>query len=118
MIRKITVLFLLAAVGCGSLRAMNSLFARSSRTTPQQQQQQTAPITPSVPVPGCVPAPAGLIGWWPFDGNGSDFFWKNNAVLTAGSVFTTGRVAQALHFDGVGDVAVLTGSSTLNVGTS
>jgi hypothetical protein len=47
----------------------------------------------------CVPAPSGLVSWWPGDGNANDIQDGNNGNL--GSVtFVPGEVGQAFHFDG------------------
>jgi hypothetical protein len=62
----------------------------------------------------CYVPPAGLVGWWPGDGNGNDIIGTNNGVLQGGATATiTGEVGQAFNFDGtnsfvqVPDVAVL-----------
>ncbi len=48
----------------------------------------------------CDPAPAGLVGWWPGDGNANDIASGNNGVLTLGVTFAAGEVGQAFSFDG------------------
>ena len=34
---------------------------------------------------GCFPAPAGLVGWWPGDGNANDIASTNNGTLEGGA---------------------------------
>ena len=48
----------------------------------------------------CTSAPAGLIGWWPGDGNANDVIGNNNGVLNGGVTFTSGKVGQAFNLDG------------------
>ena len=62
----------------------------------------------------CFTPPAGLVGWWPGDGNGNDIIGTNNGVLQGGATATiTGEVGQAFNFDGtnsfvqIPDVAAL-----------
>ncbi len=52
----------------------------------------------------CVPAPGGLIGWWPGDSGASDLSGGNDGVLTNGaSAGVTGKVDGAFSLDGVDD---------------
>src|SRR5206468_11845301 len=53
---------------------------------------------PPVPQPECVPAGAGLVGWWKGEGNGNDATGANNGTL-AGVSFTNGEVGQAFSFN-------------------
>ncbi len=46
----------------------------------------------------CYPAPAGLVGWWPGEGNGVDVVGGNNGTLVNVG-FTNGKVGQAFSFD-------------------
>ncbi len=49
----------------------------------------------------CFPAPAGLVGWWPADGNANDIVGTNNGTLTGGATANaTGIVGSAFGFDG------------------
>ncbi len=43
-----------------------------------------ATLTVSVPTE-CLPAPAGLVGWWPGDGNANDIVGGNNGALQDGA---------------------------------
>lgn len=82
----------------------------------RDSRQQSSPVNFNTPVPGCVHVPTGLVGWWPFDGNGNNFQTTNNAAVFGGAAFVPGQVAQALNFDGVDDYAAVNNPSGLNVG--
>ena len=48
-----------------------------------------------------VPAPPGLVGWWPGDGNANDMAGTNNGVLMGGATATNaGYDGQCFTFDG------------------
>jgi hypothetical protein len=51
----------------------------------------------------CIAPPAGLLRWYPADGNANDFSGAHNAALQNGATFTLGMVAQAFSLDGVDD---------------
>ena len=51
-------------------------------------------------VPFCVSPPAGLVAWWPGEGNANDIAGTNNGTLEGGATFTNGEVGQAFDFDG------------------
>ena len=51
----------------------------------------------------CVQPPAGLVSWWPGDGNTNDIIDGNPGTLLGGTTFTTGKVGLAFSFDGVDD---------------
>lgn len=77
-----------------------------------------AVVVPGVPSPTaaadgvCTPPPAGLIGWWPGDGNADDIAGNNDGTLVGGASFAPGKVGQAFSLDGSDD-AVDLGSATL-----
>jgi hypothetical protein len=49
----------------------------------------------------CFPAPAGLVGWWPGEGNAGDVVGTNNGTLQGGTIASTaGVVGSAFGFDG------------------
>jgi hypothetical protein len=49
----------------------------------------------------CTPAPAGLVGWWPGEGNANDIVGTNNGSLMGGATANTaGYVGLAFHLDG------------------
>jgi hypothetical protein len=49
----------------------------------------------------CVSPPAGLVAWWPGEGNANDITGTNNGALINGATFAVGKVGQAFSFDGV-----------------
>jgi hypothetical protein len=51
----------------------------------------------------CVAAPAGLVGWWPGDGDPIDAVAGNNGVLLGDATFLPGIVGQGFKLDGAGD---------------
>jgi Concanavalin A-like lectin/glucanases superfamily len=74
------------------------------------------PPPPPPPATNCVPAPAGLAAWWPFNGDAHDVRSGHMLQLSGGPVFTTGQVGGALQFDGVDDQAIAPASPALDVG--
>ncbi len=48
----------------------------------------------------CVPAPSGLVSWWPGDGDANDLQSGNDGTLLGGATFDAGRVALTFVFDG------------------
>jgi hypothetical protein len=66
-------------------------------------QTAVAVIQFQVSPPPCVPAPSGLVAWWPGDGNADDILGGHNGNLENGATFTTGLVGQAFSFDGSDD---------------
>ncbi|MCX6905514.1 MAG: hypothetical protein NTW03_18960, partial [Verrucomicrobia bacterium] len=49
----------------------------------------------------CFSPPAGLVGWWPGDGNARDIQGTNHGTLQGGATATAaGKVAQAFSLDG------------------
>jgi uncharacterized protein (TIGR03437 family) len=51
----------------------------------------------------CIPPPAGMVGWWPGDGNANDIQGANPGTLQNGATFAAGQVGQAFSFDGTDD---------------
>src|SRR5438477_3006592 len=50
---------------------------------------------------GCSPAGAGLVAWWPGDGNATDIVGTNNGILQGGATANrSGLIASAFTFDG------------------
>ena len=64
----------------------------------------------------CVPATAGLIGWWKGDGNADDATGTNNGTPTDVS-FINGEVGQCFYFNGT-DSQISLGNSVGNFGTN
>lgn len=55
----------------------------------------------------CIPAPSGMISWWPGDNNAFDIVDNNHGVLQGGVTFGTGHILQAFEFNGIdGNVLV------------
>lgn len=64
----------------------------------------------------CVVAPAGIVGWWPLDGNVSDLANNNPTILTGIPVYVSGKVGTGLSFDGVSKYVRAPASAALDVG--
>ena len=47
----------------------------------------------------CLAPPAGLVGWWPGDGNANDIVGTNNGVVTNGVSFVQGEVDACFQFN-------------------
>ena len=63
----------------------------------------------------CVLPPAGLVAWWPGEGNADDVAGTNNGVLVGGTTFAQGEVGQSFSFDGNNQcVRIPHGSSLIN----
>ncbi|MDB5388886.1 MAG: vcbs repeat-containing protein, partial [Planctomycetaceae bacterium] len=62
------------------------------------------------------PAPAGMVGWWPAEGNATDVKNGNNGTLN-GATFGPGEVNQAFNFNG-GSYVSVPSSPSLNVTSS
>ena len=60
----------------------------------------TAVLAVNLP-PLCDPPPAGLVNWWPGEGNATDVIGGSNGVVETGATFTAGLVGQCFSFDGV-----------------
>ena len=68
--------------------------------------------------PQPVEPPAGMVSWWPGDGNAQDIMDGNDGILSGDATATAdGKVGQAFSFDGTGDFVFVPASSNLNVGT-
>src|SRR5206468_10268120 len=51
--------------------------------------------------PPCAPPPAGMVAWYPGDGNANDIVGGNNGTLQGGVTFAPGEVGQAFNFNGI-----------------
>src|SRR2546423_15497936 len=50
---------------------------------------------------GCVPVPAGVVGWWPGEGDAKDIVSTNNGVLQGtASANAVGLAGSGFNFDG------------------
>ena len=63
----------------------------------------------------CVEPPAGLVSWWPGDGNVDDIVDGNDGTLQNGATFAAGKVEQAFSFATVGDMVQIAHNSNLNL---
>src|SRR6266446_6111168 len=53
------------------------------------------------PAAACFPPPAGIVGWWPGDGDANDVVGTNNGTLQGGATANTPSLAgTAFSFDG------------------
>ena len=59
----------------------------------------SAAATLTVVVPQCNSAPAGLVSWWPAEGNANDIISGNNGIMQAGVSFASGKVGQAFFLN-------------------
>jgi hypothetical protein len=58
----------------------------------------------------CVPAPTGMVGWWPGDGNANDITaGAHNGTWQGNELYATGEVDQAFDFDGASEVLLPAG---------
>jgi hypothetical protein len=62
----------------------------------------------------CVQPPAGLVSWWPGEGNAQDIIGPNDGTLQGGTTFALGMVGQAFRFDGVDDYVQVPHDPSLN----
>ena len=53
--------------------------------------------------PVAIEPPAGMVAWWPGDGNAQDIVGNNDGTLVGGATYTGGMVGRAFSFDGGGD---------------
>ena len=59
--------------------------------------------------------PAGLVGWWPGDGNANDIMGGNHGTLMDGATFASGMVGEAFSLDGEGDYVHLVPAPALGL---
>ena len=61
----------------------------------------------------CVAPPAGLVGWWPGNGNANDSIAGNNGQLAGNAAFAPAVVQEGFHLDGFGDYVEIPDSPAL-----
>jgi len=66
--------------------------------------------------PTCVAPPAGLVSWWPGDGNVDDIWDNNDGTLMNGAGFAPGKVGQAFSFDGLDDYVEVANEEVFDFG--
>jgi uncharacterized repeat protein (TIGR01451 family)/fimbrial isopeptide formation D2 family protein len=74
----------------------------------------STPLT--VRCPPCTPAPAGMVAWYPGEGNANDIQGGNHGTVQNGTTFAAGVVGQAFSFDGVDDQVVVSHNANQNPG--
>jgi hypothetical protein len=76
----------------------------------------SAVATLTVSSPGtCLPPPAGMIGWWPGDGDAHDIVGTNNGILQGGAIATApGVVGTAFNMDGTNGFVQIPNAPELN----
>ena len=62
----------------------------------------------------CVPAPSGMTGWWPGNGNGNDLIGNNTALVDNTITFGAGEVGQAFNFQGTHNGVKVAGTTRLD----
>jgi hypothetical protein len=61
----------------------------------------------------CVPAPAGMVGWWPGNGSAQDAVAGNNGQFAGDTLFAPAVVNQGFKLDGFGDSVEIPDSAAL-----
>lgn len=65
----------------------------------------------------CTPAPSGIVGWWPGEGNGNDLIGGNTANVAAGVTYPASEVGQGFLLNNPTNAYfVIPRSASLNVG--
>jgi len=65
----------------------------------------------------CAQPPAGLVAWWPGDGNANDVVRGNDGVLQGSATYAAGMVDQAFSFDGSTGYVRVPDRALWNLGT-
>ena len=69
--------------------------------------------------PNCgMPAPTGLISWWPGDSSTSDLASTNNGIAENGVGYAPGEVGYAFTFNGINQFVFVPGSPSWSFGTN
>jgi alpha-tubulin suppressor-like RCC1 family protein len=90
------------------------VFANSYDNNIQIYQNQMPFGTPPA---ACTPAPSGIVGWWPGEGNAYDFIGGNNGVLVGGISFAGGEVGQGFNFNNTNAYVSVPVAAGLDVGS-
>ena len=75
------------------------------------------PTPTGTPSPTCAPIPAGMVSWWPLEGNGNDIYGPNSGALQGPPTFGPGKVGQAMSVNGSNGISVPS-SASLNFGAN
>lgn len=81
---------------------------RAALTGFPEFQVTPTPVTPA----------AGLVSWWPLDGDANDVVGTNHGTLYGGATFATGLADQAVSLDGVDDFVMVPDSPSLSFGAN
>ena len=81
-------------VGCSLTNRLTSLISPTPTPTPTEQ--------------ACIAAPAGLVSWWPGDGETTDIRGENDGSFQDGAGYAEGKVGSAFSFDGFSRMAAPT----------
>jgi hypothetical protein len=73
------------------------------------------PTPTSTPTPTCAPIPAGMVSWWPLEGNGADVYGSNSGITQGAPAFVPGKVGSAMSVNGTNGISVPS-SASLNFG--
>jgi uncharacterized repeat protein (TIGR02543 family) len=76
----------------------------------------TSAVLTVVPPPSCVPASAGMVGWWRGEGNTGDQLGTNNGAFNNVVAYGSGEVGSAFLFDGVSSYVSISRSASLDTG--
>lgn len=68
------------------------------------------------PGPDPIQPPAGMVAWWPGDGNANDIVGSNHGTLSGGVTFTGGMVQSAFSFPTTSAAVKLPGGSVNGLG--
>ena len=73
-------------------------------TSPGETVAETETTSAELYIPSrAIQPPAGLVSWWPGDGNANDIVGGNDGTLSGDATFAPGIVGQAFSFDGADD---------------
>ena len=72
---------------------------------------------PPTQASSCTPPPAGIVAWWPGEGNANDVAGTNSGSVTQGTIsYVPGEVGMAFNFDGGANRIVVPDAPALNFG--
>jgi hypothetical protein len=102
-------------VAMGNINETHAQFDDIRVTALGETANVTPALTPDAALDACVPAPPGLVSWWPGNGDAQDVAGENNGELHGGAGFAPGKVGQAFSFDGIDGSVDVPNSSSLDI---
>jgi len=66
----------------------------------------------------CAPPPAGIVGWWPGEGNANDIVGANNGILAPDVAFGPGMVGQGFYLGDANAYVTFPANPALDIGAS